>query len=466
MNTLDQKPKSGSILKFIILSFIGGFLFLALLPFTTDGGYRSFNIPLGFAIEWLRDDVFANITFGDFSAVTFAFHHMLALIAISLSFLGSLLAYLAKPKFIMENEKIKGVFYCHPIYFLSRAFAFVVAWMVFLGRGPDAIIASFTGDEMMSLTAGLVVIFIFLGPTIPLLTDFGLMEFIGTIIRRIVRVLFTLPGRSAVDLIASWFGSSAAGIIITREQHEQGFYTNREAAVIATNFSLVSLPFTFVIASLIDMQAYFLRFYLVICIVSVVLAFVMPRLWPLRGIADTYLAGVGKQIAEETPRGTSIFSHAVSQAAKKAEKTSAGDVVRTGAMSYLTIFMDLIPLILAWGTLALMLHELTPVFTWLSWPFGAYLSLLRVEYAFEYAPAALVGFADMYIPGLLIGDAPFHTRFVLGVLSIVQIVYMAETGALIIKSKIPLGIGRLFIIFLMRTIIALPIIVLLTNLLL
>jgi len=56
----------------------------------------------------------------------------------------------------------------------------------------------------------------------------------------------------------------------------------------------------------------------------------------------------------------------------------------------------------------------------------------------------------------------FQTRFILGALSIVQIIYMAETGVLIMRSKIPLGLGKLFLIFMIRTLIALPLIVLLT----
>jgi nucleoside recognition membrane protein YjiH len=92
--------------------------------------------------------------------------------------------------------------------------------------------------------------------------------------------------------------------------------------------------------------------------------------------------------------------------------------------------------------------------------------LLQVPAAMEYAPAAIVGFIDMFIPAILLGtEAPIVTRFVLGALSIVQIIYLAETGILILKSKIPLHIGHLAIIFLMRTVLALPVIVLLTRLL-
>jgi len=128
--------------------------------------------------------------------------------------------------------------------------------------------------------------------------------------------------------------------------------------------------------------------------------------------------------------------------------------------------MDLIPVIMAWGTIALVVNATTPIFQWLSWPFGQFLRLLQVPGAMEYAPVTIVGFIDMYLPAVLLGTAaPIQTRFILGALSIVQIIYMAETGILILKSKIPLHIGHLAILFLMRTVLALPVIVLLARLL-
>ncbi|MCL2589185.1 MAG: YjiH family protein [Oscillospiraceae bacterium] len=457
----DLQPKKRNIPKFIIMSLIGAFLFLALIP----DGEGAANIPLGYAFEWLRDDVLAGIVITEYARGDFGLHYLLALILITISFLGTLVAYLFKPAFIMNNPKIRDAFLSSPIYFISKAVGVAVVWMIFLNIGPPEIIDSFTGDLMINLTASLVVLFIFLAPAIPLLTGFGLMEFLGVLIRRAVRVLFTLPGRASVDLMASWFGSSAAAVLITRDQQEKGFYTGREAAVIATNFCFVSLPFTFFIVTFVDLQAYFLHFYLVMCLTCILLAAILPRIWPLRSLPDTYLADVGKQIDEDVPAGTSRFKYAVQLAGERAQQTTAKDVVKSGAYNYLNIFMDLIPIILAWGTLALIVAEHTDVFEWISWPMAHYLNLLGVEGAFDYAAATLVGFVDMFIPAVLLGSAPFATRFILGVLSIVQIIYLAETGVLILKSKMPLNFWKLFVIFMMRTLIALPIIVLLTRLL-
>lgn len=455
--TFVQQPKH--IAKFAIMSIIGGFIFL--FPIPQENG--SFNIPLGIAIDWL-EGVFNNFHIGTYAPEgqngVLSIQYILALIMISVSFLGSVFVLIAKP----TNEKLKSTFAVSPLYFLTRAVAFAIVWMIFLGVGPAFIIESWTGDLMINLAAKLVVVFIFLGPTMSILTSFGLMEFAGVSIQKVIRFLFTLPGRASIDLIASWFGSSAAAILITSGQHKQGFYTGREAAVITTNFAFVSLPFTFIIASTLDVVEHFLLFYAIICVVCLILAIIMPRIWPLRNLPDVYIEGVGKQINEEVPEGESVLGRSVYLASKKASETSFRDIAVAGINNWLDIFMDLIPIILAWGTIALIIEQQTPLFDWISWPMEQYLNVLGVADASEIATATIVGFVDMFIPALMAGAAVVETRFIIGILSIVQIIYLAETGALIIKSKIPLGLGKLFIIFIMRTIIALPIIVLLTRL--
>ena len=503
-NELSNSPKSSHLLKFVIMSIIGIFLFMVPLP--TAAG--TFNIPLGFAINWL------GLTLNSVQINGFDLLFVLAMLLMTVSLVMTIIAYAAKPAFIMNSENMKRLFLSSPVYFVSKAIGVVLTWMVFLSIGPSWLIGWEGGRLMMDLISGgssgsnLMSIFLIIGLAIPLLTDFGLMEFLGILIKKVVRTLFTLPGRSSIDLLGSWFSSSAGAVIITRSQHEKGYYTGREAAAICVNFTLVSLPFTFVIASTVGVTARFGLFYLVICVTAILLAVVMPRIWPLRGLKDEYLPEVGKQIDEEVPENTTIFKQATRLAGNRAGETTAGSVLQSGFSNWLNIFMDLIPVIMAWGTIAIIVAESTPVFDILSWPFGWYLNVFGIEGAFDYAHTTIVGFIDMFLPAIFLSDFPYaiqyagqmlpygeyavvggqtimansaalvegaalyggevirafttpvQTRFILGALSIVQIIYMAETGILILKSKIPLHIGHLLVLFVMRTILALPLIVL------
>ena len=131
------------------------------------------------------------------------------------------------------------------------------------------------------------------------------------------------------------------------------------------------------------------------------------------------------------------------------------------------MYFDLIPIVISWGTIVLIIATYTPLFTWISYPMGMYLQLFGVEEAFAVAPATLIGFTDMFVPALLIaGTTSVKTKFIIGVLSLVQIIYMTEVGAIVIKSEIPLNLWKLFLIFMERTLIAIPLITLFANLVL
>ncbi|MEG2974000.1 MAG: hypothetical protein RR898_11125 [Clostridium sp.] len=201
-----------------------------------------------------------------------------------------------------------------------------------------------------------------------------------------------------------------------------------------------------------------------ISIVTLVLALVLPRIKPLKSLSDTYYKNNKNLLSEDVPEGKSMFTYALEQSCKRAEKFNVKDVIKSGNEIVVGMIFNLIPIVIAWGTIALILVEFTPIFTWISYPMGVVLNLLGVEGAFQVAPATLVGFADMFIPALLItGVESVKTKFIVGVLSLVQIIYMTEVGAIIIQSEVPIGFKELLIIFLERTIIALPIIVLIAN---
>jgi nucleoside recognition membrane protein YjiH len=290
------------------------------------------------------------------------------------------------------------------------------------------------------------------------------MEFMGVVLKPVVRPLFKVPGRASVDLIASWFGASNAAVILTREQYMKGFYTKREAGYIMTNFSLVSIPFCLLIADTMGIANLFPAFYLCICIVGIVLAVILCRIPPISKLPDTYQEQAGKQIEEEVPNEKGAMNYALELSCKRAETFGVKSVLSGGMEVVMGMLFDLIPIVLAWGTIALVIAEKTPVFDWVSYPMGWYLSLFGVEEAFAAAPATLIGFTDLFIPALLLtGIESVKTKFIIGALSLVQIIYLTEVGAIAIKSEVPLNFWKLLVLFLERTILAIPMLVLLAN---
>ena len=65
------------------------------------------------------------------------------------------------------------------------------------------------------------------------------------------------------------------------------------------------------------------------------------------------------------------------------------------------------------GTLATMIANYTPVFSIIGQPFIPILELLQIPEAAKASETLLIGFADMFLPSILIADAHSEiTRFV------------------------------------------------------
>ena len=446
---MKGKVNTKNLLKFILGSAFGVLMFLVPIP---QGD--SFTTLLDFCKGFLKT------LFGG-SLVYFLTAFVL------IGALGSVYDYFCKPEWIRKNHYLTKAFTTTPFYLVSKVLGAVVVCLCVFGNGPAFITSIDTGATMVDLCCTLVCIVLSFSFMLPFLTDCGIMEFLGVICRPVVRPLFKVPGRASVDLIASWFGASNAAVILTREQYMKGYYTKREAGYIMTNFSLVSIPFCLLIADTIGIANLFPAFYLCICIVGIVLAVIIARIPPITKLPDTYQEEAGKQINEEFEGDKGLFKHAVELSCERAETFTIKTVLAGGFEVVVGMLFDLIPIVLSWGTLALIIATYTPVFNWISYPMGLYMQLLGVEEAFAVAPATLVGFTDMFIPALLIGGVEsVKTKFIIGVLSLVQIIYLTEVGAIIIKSEIPLKLGKLFILFLERTIIAIPLIVLFANIVL
>lgn len=446
----DKSINKKNLFKFILGSLLGIVMFLVPIP---QG--ESFTTMLDYIKSFLKEMVF-----GD------SLPYILLVIVILAAVL-SVYDYVCKPDWIRNNNFLKKGFSTTPFYLVSKVIGAVIAIMVVFGIGPEVVISADTGATMIDLCCTLLCIVIGFSFFLPFLTDCGIMEFLGVILKPVVRPLFRVPGRASVDLIASWFGASNAAVILTREQYMKGFYTKREAGYIMTNFSLVSIPFCLMVANTIGIDNLFPAFYFCICITGIILAVICGRIPPLRTLPDTYQERVGKKINEEVPQEKGTLNYALELSCKRAEQFGVKGVLSSGLEVVMGMFFDLIPIVVAWGTIALMIATYTPVFDWISYPMGLYLQLFGVEEAFAVAPATLIGFTDMFIPALLItGVASVKTKFIIGVLSLVQIIYLTEVGAIIIKSEIPLNFWKLLLIFLERTVIAIPIIVLMANLML
>jgi nucleoside recognition membrane protein YjiH len=147
-------------------------------------------------------------------------------------------------------------------------------------------------------------------------------------------------------------------------------------------------------------------------------------------------------------------------ALKKASQVkSVQSVLKEGVKNAVDMVFGVLPVVMGIGTIALIIAEHTSVFTILGQPFIPFLELLAIPEAQAASETIVVGFADMFIPSILAASIESDlTRFVIAAMSVTQLIYMSEVGALLLGSKIPVNIGELFFIFILRTLITLPVI--------
>ena len=438
-----------NLLVFLLPSLLGIFIFMFPISQGSD-----LSIPVAIMAKSMQGFVASIII------------EMICILTIA-SALFTVVINVFQPKFILPNSFLGSLFMVTPVWMLIRCLGAAFAVLIYTKSGSEMIWSSSTGGMLLNdLMPILFSVFILAGLLLPLLLSFGLLELIGTLFSKIMRPLFKLPGRSAIDCTTSWLGDGTVGVLLTSKQYEQRIYTEREAAVVGTTFSAVSITFSLIVIAQVNLLHMFVPFYAAVCLSGFVAALIVPRLPPLRWKKDVYIDGtLPDPNASEVPDGENIFTHAFKLALKRAsEVTSFVEVLVQGLKNALEMLFAVIPVVLGIGTLALIAAEHTPIFDWLGQPFVPYLDLLQVPEAEAAAKTVVIGFADMFLPAILIASVENEmTRFIIAALSISQLIYLSEVGAMLLGTKIPVNILDLFVIFLLRTIVTLPIITLIAH---
>ena len=433
---------------FIIPSAIGILLFM--IPVSWDGKWtiivKIIADMIGKALaDWLQ---------------------LLCVIIITVSAVLGAVA-LRKPSFISSYPVIDKTFSAAPIWVVIRIIGAVFIWLTYLGvhagKEESGIIHMITegstgGFVLSELLSVLVIIFFLAGLLLPLLLDFGLLEFIGAMLTKVMRPLFTIPGRAAVDCITSWIGDGTLGVMLTANQYEGGYYSAREASIVSTTFSAVSITFSIVVLAQVGLMEYFGPYYLLICLIGVVCAIILPRIPPLSMKKDEYLVE-GRAMSESLPEGyTSSVQYGLALAIQRVdEHRGIVQFLENGVKNAAGMWFGVLPVVMCIGTLALVLSNNTSIFEILGQPFLPLLNLLQVPEADAVSKTMIVGFTDMFTPSIIAAESVAEpmSRFIVAVISVTQLIYLSEVGGLILGSKIPVNIVELFILFLERTIISL-----------
>lgn len=438
-NPVAEKKKGSIILKMLIGSVLGLLLFCVPLPW--GGGESTMLLSvIKTAIE--------NVTSGILLII--------ALIIMAISVVGTIYMFATKNK---EHGKfVQAAFKPTVVNLIVRVLALIISCMVYFNVGPYWILSADTGGTMFTFLMPSLFLFFYLG-TILLyfLTDYGLMELVGSLVERVFRPLFRIPGRSAVLCVSAFFGSGTVQLLAADSEHRHGYLTWRETGIVSVCFCTITFGAMFAYSCGIGglEGGYFAGVFLASVLVAVVSAIVMSRIPPLSTLPNTYYHD-NKQIYEEGKGGFKIgFERAY---AKAKEAPSFPKMVTMGSRITASICLEVIPMIIVMGTAVTVLATFTPVFDWIATPFVPLLELMGIPEASTVAPSLFTGFADLLLPFL--GAAGLESQlaiFVVCVVGIAQVICMTETGMIMSKSTAPISVPKLFLCFLEKTVIALVI---------
>lgn len=286
------------------------------------------------------------------------------------------------------------------------------------------------------------------------LMNFGLVEFVGKFMSKIMYRIWKTPGESAVDAIVSFSGGYALACLVTNDFYKRGVYTGRESVIIATGFSTVAISFLIVIANTLGfMERWNLYFWSCVVVTFAVTA-ITARIYPISKIPDTYYDKPAERVPDSAEP---LFAAAWKQGVDAAQKSPS---YFTHLKNYylgeaLKMSSAVTASILSIGLLGLLIAELTPLFDWIGYLFYPFTLLARLPEPMLAAKAVGMEIAEMFLPALAVTSASEITRFVIAVTSVSAVLFFSASIPCLISTEIPIKLKDILLIWIERTIFSL-----------
>ncbi len=420
-----RKNDSSSILQFVLFSFIGIFMFFAQV---TIGGRHG--IPI---------DILTNLIIDGLGIAA----DYLALLLVAL---GAAWPFLKKT----WNRSVTDV-----IFTCFKLFGLAAAVMVCFNFGPEVVLNADNGPYLFNSLVKPTALMIVIGaPLLCFLVNYGFVDFIGVFVRPLTRTLWKTPGRSAVDAVSSFVGSTSMGLLFTNQMYVNNKYNAKEACIIATGFTTVAISFMVIVSSTLGLSEYWTLYFLVTLLITFLCTAVTCRIYPLSKKPETYYEPDKEGGIDESFSGN-IFSNALSEAVKAVK--SAGNLLtnmKNSLISGVNLLLEFVPLLMGIGLAALILAAATPIFEWFGYIFYPFTKLMGVPDAARAAQGIGMGLAEMFLPAIYCVGSDLQTKFFIGIICIVQIIMFSTTVPMVLATKIPLTVKDMVIVWFERTIIA------------
>ncbi|HLR19225.1 MAG TPA: YjiH family protein [Staphylococcus sp.] len=341
------------------------------------------------------------------------------------------------------------------IFSLFKVLGIFIAFMVVFDFGPGFVLKESIGPFLYDKLAIPLSVLIPIGAILlTFLVGYGLLEFIGVIMRPVMRPIFKTPGKSAVDAVASFVGSYSIGLLITNKVYKNGGYTHKEAMIIATGFSTVSATFMIIVANTLGIiQHWNLYFWFTLAVTFIVTA-ITVQIPPIRFEKNTTYHN--QSYKEETRRDMPLLKEAWLEAQLAVKKADSLVVnVRGNLRDGVVMTIAILPSIMSIGFLGLIIAEYTPVIEYVSYIFYPFIGIFPVEDVAVLAQASTISIVEMLLPAAIAQSADLATRFIVGVMSVSAIIFFSSVVPVILSTEIKISVGKLVLIWFERVVLTL-----------
>lgn len=279
------------------------------------------------------------------------------------------------------------------------------------------------------------------------LVGFGFLEFLGVIFQRLMQTLFRLPGYASLDALSSFVGSYSLGLLVTDECVRTNKYSQRDAVIIATGFSTVSVTFMIVVAATLGLSSSWGYFFISTMATCFLVTAISAWLPPISQLNSKIAPSLNEH---KTVSKGNLFARAFNEAAAKIQANpSLFIIIKTNLINALNMVSILVPSVLAVGFAGLALAQHTAFFDY----FGVFLKpilwLTGLDIS-QYSGGMSAAIFEMYLPAMILGDATLAARFIAGVASISGLLYLSGNIPCIFATRIPTSLAQLVFIWLIR----------------
>ncbi|MDN6181742.1 MAG: YjiH family protein, partial [Staphylococcus equorum] len=338
---------------------------------------------------------------------------------------------------------------------LFKVLGVFIAFMIVFDFGPGFVLKESIGPFLYDKLAIPLSVLIPVGAILlTFLVGYGLLEFIGVIMRPVMKPIFKTPGKSAVDAVASFVGSYSIGLLITNKVYKNGGYTHKEAVIVATGFSTVSATFMIIVANTLGIIEHWNLYFWFTLAVTFIVTAITVQLPPIRFEKNTTYQN--QPYKEEKRRNMPLLKESWLEA-KLAVKNADSLIgnVRENLRDGVVMTIAILPSIMSIGFLGLIIAEYTPIIEYVSYIFYPFISIFPVQDVAILAQASTISIVEMLLPAAIAQTADLATRFIVAVMSVSAIIFFSSVVPVILSTEIKISVGKLVLIWFERVVLTL-----------